>query len=65
MSANLMKFKIGDHVTHNEKYVESGIEDQPNPEEYFVDGVIAELHPPELVRLDNGELINEYWLKFK
>lgn len=60
-----MKFKIGDHVTHNEKWIESGVEDQPNPEEFFIDGIITELHPDDIVRLSTGELINVYWLRLK
>ena len=60
-----MKFKMGDHVTHNDKYIEAGVEDLPNTDEHFIDGVIIELYPPELVKLDGGELINEYWLKLK
>ncbi len=58
-------FKIGDHVTHNEEYIEAGVEDQPNPEEFFIDGIIKELHKDGIVRLDTGELINEYWLRLK
>ena len=60
-----MKFKVGDHVTHNEKYIEAGIEDLPIPEDHFIDGIVAYLYPPELVKLDTGELINEYWLRLK